>query len=194
MPKSKTEINPVSIERVKQVINESGMTQKDFAKKVLFYEQQTLSKIVNGKAPLTRESAARIAQYFEDINAAWLMGESDYKSKGEYSFYDDIIVAVQKENDALEALLDCSTFPDDFYINAFKLFLHSMGLTSKYVPLEDPSKENPFSTVQALCITDEYGNICAVFAEQEEYKIAREIADFAEFKIKKLIEGSKADG
>ena len=34
----------------------------------------------------------------------------------------------------------------------------------------------------------------AVFAEQEEYKIAREIADFAEFKIKKLIEGSKADG
>ena len=58
MPKSKTEINPVSIERVKQVINESGMTQKDFAKKVLFYEQQTLSKIVNGKAPLTRESAA----------------------------------------------------------------------------------------------------------------------------------------
>lgn len=194
MPKSKTEINPVSIERIKQVINESGMTQKDFAKKVLFYEQQTLSKIVNGKAPLTRESAARIAQYFKDINAAWLMGESSYKSKDEYSFYNDIIAKAEKEAAEWEVFINRIIFCDEFYDKAFELYLHSMGLALEDVPLEPVSEDPSFSTAYALGITDGHGNVCTLLTMQEKDAIAQEIADFAEFKIKKLIEGSKADG
>mgnify|MGYP004601212983 FL=1 len=194
MPKSKTEINPVSIERVKQVINESGMTQKDFAKKVLFYEQQTLSKIVNGKAPLTRESAARIAAYFEDINDAWLLGESDIRSKDDYSFYNGLFDESAKDFAAFEELLDRLSYPDEIYENAFKLYLHSMGLSTKCVPVGEPSKKPPYLTPCHTGVADEDENILAVLTPQEIYEIAREIADFAEFKIKKLIEGSKADG
>ncbi len=194
MPKSKTEINPVSIERVKQVINESGMTQKDFAKKVLFYEQQTLSKIVNGKAPFTRESAARIAQYFEDINAAWLMGESNFKTKFEQSCYDEMFSAINEQCEAWCAVLNSLTCSYECYDKAFELYLHSMGLALEDVPIELTSKDPAFSTAYALGITDGNGNICALLTMQEKGSIAQEIADFAEFKIKKLIEGSKADG
>lgn len=191
MPKSKTKINPVSIERVKQVINESGMTQKDFAKKVLFYEQQTLSKIVNGKAPLTRESAARIAQYFKDINAAWLMGESDCKTKHEQEFYDfyaDLCGEIQKEDEAWQTILDSCSCGFSLFEKSFKLYLHSMGYTLDY--LRPPVEEG----VVRYSIVDTEGNLCMVLTVQEEAEIVREIADFAEFKIKKLIEGSKADG
>lgn len=194
MPKSKTEINPKSIERVKQVIKESGMTQKEFAKKVLFYEQQTLSKIVNGKAPLTRESAARIAAYFEDINDAWLLGESDIKSKDISSFYDYVFEESAKEHAAFEALIDCLAYPDELYDNAFKLYLHSMGLSIECVPVGEPSKTPPYLAPCHSGVADEGGNILAVLTPQEEYEIAQEIAEFAEFKIKKLIERSGADG
>lgn len=194
MPKSKTKINPKCIERVKQIIRESGMTQKEFAKKVLFYEQQTLSKIVNGKAPLTRESAARIAAYFENINDAWLLGESDIKSKDKYSFYNSIVDAVSKENVAFEALVDCLDCPEDIYDNAFRLYLHSMRLSTTGVPVGEPSKIPPYLTHCDIGVADEDGNILAVLTPQEEYEIAQEIAEFAEFKIKKLIERSGTDG
>lgn len=40
----------------------------------------------------------------------------------------------------------------------------------------------------------DHSNIKSVFSAEDRYLIMHEIADFAEFKIKKLIKGSKADG
>ncbi len=150
MPKSKTEINPVSIERVKQVINESGMTQKDFAKKVLFYEQQTLSKIVNGKAPLTRESAARIAQYFEDINAAWLMGESDCKTEMQAFLLTNCDRLNKRETEWGKMLRDFNYA--DRQIKALELILYNQGFSlelsgkSEYIIFETDNRNSVLAT------------------------------------------------
>lgn len=150
MPKSKTEINPVSIERVKQVINESGMTQKDFAKKVLFYEQQTLSKIVNGKAPLTRESAARIAQYFEDINAAWLMGESDCKTEMQAFLLTNCDRLNKRETEWGKMLRDFNYA--DRQIKALELILYNQGFSlelsgkSEYIIFETDNRDSVLAT------------------------------------------------
>ncbi len=197
MPKSKTEINPVSIERVKQVINESGMTQKDFAKKVLFYEQQTLSKIVNGKAPLTRESAARIAQYFEDINAAWLMGESDCKTLSEQKDYDYMVEDIQARNQEMKDWHDTlqSISSLEAKIKAFELYAVAAG----YLLDDLIDEEDEFGLVgnyhfKFLIDIGRRESVRVPLLIAEEAQIAQEIADFAEFKIKKLIEGSKADG
>lgn len=195
MPKSKTEINPVSIERVKQVINESGMTQKDFAKKVLFYEQQTLSKIVNGKAPLTRESAARIAQYFEDINAAWLMGESDCKTLSEQKDYDYMVEDIQAKNQEMKDWNDTLQFISSFEakIKAFELYAVAAGY-SLDACLDEEDEFGLIGSHNFIFLIDGKESVRVPLLINEEVQIAQEIADFAEFKIKKLIEGSKADG
>lgn len=81
MSRSKNEINLIANERVKSCVQSSGLSQKEFAEKV-FCSQQHLSRIVNGKAPVTWETATKISELLPNISANWIMG-GQYKSDDE---------------------------------------------------------------------------------------------------------------
>ena len=82
MPHPKQIINPLSSERLKILLGELKITQNDLANRI-YVTQQTISKIVNQKAPLTQKNAELIEKEFPPYRAAWLLGLDDFKTKAE---------------------------------------------------------------------------------------------------------------
>ena len=117
------------------------------------------------------------------------MGESKFKTKFEQAYYDEFLSDINKQCEAWHTVLNGLTCKAECYDKAFELYLHSMGYSIKTVNLPDTEE-----TLFAYGIVGDHNNIKSVFSAEDRYLIMHEIADFAEFKIKKLIEGSKADG
>lgn len=217
MSKSKKEINPLSVERINELISESGMTQKEFAEKVVHCAQQHMNRMARGKAPITAETAAQITKYFSDIRSEWILGKDDSKTISDY-----LLANVDPASKAISFEMLKSK---NLAAYAFDNYLECYGYSSEYfqytMPLEDEHKlavyidsmkeykaglikaksEEPVFEFESHDINEKYwiikneknNTFFNVSVELYEDTI-QEIADFAEFKIKKLIEGSKADG
>ncbi len=87
MSKPKTEFNPESARRLKLFLREKKLTQCEFAERVGI-AQNTLSRIVNGRVPLTESTATLIKAVFPEIRVEWLMGIEDEKTESEKSLSD----------------------------------------------------------------------------------------------------------
>lgn len=225
-------INPKKGERLRQLLQEYNVSQKEIAS-VLNYSPEQISYIINGKRNLTEPAAKEIIKYFNSIDEndhlclpsmrkgkavrfEWLMGYDDYKTERE-----------KKEKDiSTEQLAEVSQWhkylelqkgrTEDSEHKAFDLYLNNSGFLKEMVmciegkpigkviwplyhrtvkprdiPGHDCVKDNARIKYK---LTNEDSNECALI-DSVLYNLAvKEIADFAEFKIKKLIEGSKADG
>lgn len=79
MPHPKAEINPLWGIRLKEICDECDIRQADLAKRI-FISQQTISKIINGKATLTLQTAQRIIDLYPQYRIEWLTGRDDYKT------------------------------------------------------------------------------------------------------------------
>lgn len=73
MSRNKVPIEPIRGKRLKKLIEDQGLTQKEFADKVNL-TQQTVSKIINGKANLTEGVAREIVELFPSYGYEYLMG------------------------------------------------------------------------------------------------------------------------
>ena len=80
MAKIKQEVNPKSANRLKQLYAEQNITQTWLSEKTGI-SQNTLSRIANGKAPLSHRIASYIVELFPDIRAEWLMGDDDFQTE-----------------------------------------------------------------------------------------------------------------
>ncbi len=78
MPRKKVDINPKWAENLKRVLKDQGLTQKELASKI-YISQQQISKIMNGKAPLTEGTADAIRKAFPRYRKAWLLGFDDHE-------------------------------------------------------------------------------------------------------------------
>ena len=75
MARPEIKINAESGKRLKMLLNQTGTTQIELAKKI-HMSQQTISKIINGHANLTLDNATRIAAAFPDkCTKFWLLGD-----------------------------------------------------------------------------------------------------------------------
>ena len=107
MPKSKTEIKPLSAKRVKELISDSGMTQKEFAEKVVHCTSVHMSRITTGEAPVTAKIADEIIKYFPKIRFEWLMGYGDVKTAYGYAEVETLLNAIYKfENQLLASFAE----------------------------------------------------------------------------------------
>lgn len=77
MAKIKQEINPKCAERLKELCKRFNTTQTAISEKA-YISQNTLSKIAQGKAPMTYTVASAIASVFPSVSVEWLMGTDDY--------------------------------------------------------------------------------------------------------------------
>ena len=81
MPRKKVEVNPECGGRLRELLRESGIKQKELAKK-LNYDPRHISNIITGKKRLTPETSYRIADMFH-IRAEWLLCQDDYRTQEE---------------------------------------------------------------------------------------------------------------
>lgn len=79
MPKRKTGINTIRGERLREVLSDHKMDQKELAEKI-GYTKEHISYIINGKRNLTPEAAEAIVKIFPDIRIGWLLGIEDCKT------------------------------------------------------------------------------------------------------------------
>lgn len=214
MSKKKSNINPISCERIKTVVSESGMTQQAFAETVLHCSQQHLSRMFNQKAPVTSDTALQISRYFPDIRIEWIMGKDNYKSSEDY--YSALADAAEEHE------LEMMNY-DNLAYHAFSCYLSRCGYTcyaceSRLTPKDEDSildyieqcdlyhegliskaPNEPDIDIQyygpnMMRFLDNSKNEIGRCSKEVYEKIVKDVADYAEYKIRKLIEGSGSNG
>lgn len=79
MSRKKVEINPIRGERLKMLLIENGIDQKELADKIN-YSKEHISYIINGRRNLTEDAAQAIIKLFPGTRIEWLMGYDDFKT------------------------------------------------------------------------------------------------------------------
>lgn len=218
MAKSKIEINSLSVERINELISDSGMTQKEFAEKVVHCTQQHMNRMAKGNSPITAETAAQITKYFPEIRSEWILGIDDKKTIMDYISANvslaceaidySIFRSQNRTKYAFEEYLKCYGYSSEYFEPTMslsdeqKLMAYLDSLEKYEDGLTETEPEEPvfeFGSYEAsakkywIIKDEENGSFFDIPLKLYEDTI-QEIAEFAEFKIKKLIEGSKADG
>lgn len=106
MPKTPKEINKMQGKRLKQLLNEEGITQKQLHEEI-HISQQYISEIINGHAHLNYPMAISISKLprFKDYDllTKWLLCEEDYKSNTE-KLLNAVAIADYEGNKLLQGL------------------------------------------------------------------------------------------
>ena len=79
MPHPRATINPLWAKRLKELCEDNKVSQAKLAERIPI-SQQTISKIINGKATLTLQTAQRIIELFPSYRIEWLTGADNYKT------------------------------------------------------------------------------------------------------------------
>ena len=82
MGRKTVEINILRGQRLKQVLNDQKMKQRELAD-ILDCTKEHISYIVTGKRNLTEEHAKKIVAQFPHIRLEWLMGYDDFRTEYE---------------------------------------------------------------------------------------------------------------
>lgn len=79
MKRKAERVNPIRGARLKILLSEHHMEQKELADK-MGYTKEHISYIVNGRRNLTADAAEAIVKLLPTANIDWLMGYSDFKT------------------------------------------------------------------------------------------------------------------
>lgn len=121
----------VCAERVNQIVNESGMTQKEFAEKVVHCTQQHMSRLMRGDSPVTAETAVLISNYFTNICTEWILGKTDIKDREDYAVqckFETMFERAEAREIEWQKILHSSNYADR-QIKALELILYNQGLS-----------------------------------------------------------------
>lgn len=183
MPVKTKQINPLRGERVKILLSEHCMTQKELAEKI-GYAPEHLSFIVNGRRNLTEDAAHAISKLFPGIRFEWLMGFDDFKTERDYR---------------LAPIREPLMKTVDRHI-IFSILLHSLGYNVKILDNSDFSNLNidNIDFEKLLKLSQQLDRIYYLFSSDNseigrcspfEYEaLISDIFDYADFKIKKICE------
>lgn len=144
----------VCAERVKQIVNESGMTQKEFAEKVVHCTQQHMSHLTHGVSPITVEIAMLISDYFTNICTEWILGKTDIKDREDYAVqckFETPFEQAEAREIEWQKILHSSNYADR-QIKALELILYNQGLSlglnsiSEYIIFETDNRDSVLAT------------------------------------------------
>lgn len=79
MSRPKSEINPVPGQRLKTILDEQGMSQSELSRQI-HLSQQTISRMIQGTASVTPQTAGQVIALFPQYRESWLMGYDDQKT------------------------------------------------------------------------------------------------------------------
>ena len=83
MPRPKVKINPKCGKNLKKLCDDERISQAELAE-IIFVSQQTISKIINGRASLTEQTARAITEKFPKYRMEWLLGYDSFETIDDY--------------------------------------------------------------------------------------------------------------
>lgn len=185
MSRPKVEINVKRCERLKQIIDETGISQKQLWKKTGL-SQQAISAMVRGNANVTETTAKLVTGLFPQYSVDWLMGSSDYKNESHFASQ-WLKGAVKAENLLLAGLSSFASL-SGYEITPPKLTATitteeglSMPLTAENC--DDLSKAT-LTMVSGYVISKDGQSVELNPEEMDAFE--NEVCDFVEFKLKHL--------
>lgn len=169
MPRKKVEINPIRGKRLKELLNDQKTDQKELSKQI-FISAQTISKIVNGKATLTEQTARLVIDKYPFYNFEWLMGYSDFKYNHSEKKHNDDLLKVGMN--AFESMLNYQIAP--------------------VIPMKQGvSNIKEYMTAYMETYNSGYfirrGNLQGHLSVNEYNSLKQEITDFIDFKLSKYL-------
>lgn len=202
MSRKKVEINPIRGERLKMLLIENGVDQKELANKI-GYTKEHISYIINGRRNLTEDAAQAIIKQFPGTRIEWLMGYDDFKTPLHAKVFPAFQTFIFHRNRkrALENLLSVYGLsfefdPQSLSPNVLEVFNNTktedidkipedilMQGLSEFAELED---EQP-----NYILKHSSGEIILRCSDNQIEQLAVDIADYLEFKLNKLEEQCK---
>ena len=155
-------------ERVNQIVNESGMTQKEFAEKVVHLTPQHMNRLLRGKSPVTAETAALISDYFTNICTEWILGKTDIKDREDYAVqckFETPFERAEAREIEWQKILHSSNYADK-QIKALELILYNQGLSLEL------NKKSEYIIFE----TDNRGSVLATFTHSEMDQLLKRMA------------------
>ena len=159
---------------MKQLIDEQLITQGKLSEEI-HISQQTISKIINGKAALTEQTAIELSKRFPNYRKEWFMGIDNAKTEYEKIF---------------EPVAECITRR-----GRLAKGLKQIGLCCDIRCYYDKDPTDP-ETVEEYINSGfaiEYKGKKINISIDAEDKLLDEICDFVEFKVKKLVENNEVE-
>ena len=181
MGRKPVKINPKKGERVKQLLNEYNVTQKEIAA-VLHYSPEQISYIVNGKRDLTEPAAQELVDYFNSLSGedadkprqlrqssklirlSRLMGYDDYKTETQAFLLTNCDRLNKRETEWRKMLHDFNYA--DRQIKALELILYNQGFSLEL------SEKNEYIIFE----TDNRDSVLAAFTHSEIDQLLKRMA------------------
>ena len=189
--KNRTEINPKCVDNLKTLLLKHEITQTELCK-MTGISMNTISKICNGKSPLTPYVAGEIVKCFPGTRYEWLMGNDEFETELLLQGYKALRPYMEKKKRE----------------KAVSSFFRSLNLSFSLNVPEDPkwklSTEEFLSRTTGKELTEVFketedilhssnayviekdGEVWGYCSEQEKNALFEEIFDFAEFSLLKL--------
>lgn len=189
--KSRTEINLECVNRLKKLLSDHDTTQTELCKMTGF-SMNTISKICNGKSPLTPYVAGEIVKCFPGTRYEWLMGNDEFETELLLQGYKAFRPYMEKKKRE----------------KAVSSFFRSLNLSFSFNVPDDPKwklstdefisratdkeLEKAFTEAEDLLhspssyVIEKDGEVLGYCSQQEKNALFEEIFDFAEFSLLKL--------
>lgn len=195
MRRSRAEVNPKSALRVKELLEDHKMNQKQLAD-ALHYTEQHISLILTGKRPLLPETAKEIAKLFPPVRFEWIMGYDDFRTPTEYKEFPHAKAAVDKQFAKQAVTMLADTFGYKFKIAGS----HGVPFSLDEVTgISDEARYLLAKHIDAMRGDCKYevtlnGIRVADISIDEFNSLVSEIKDFTEFKLSKLCKEAHDNG
>lgn len=171
MPRKPVEVNRECGQRLKLLLKERNITQKDLAVR-LGYEPQHISNIVRGNRRLTGDIADRItSEIFPDVRPDWLLCRDNFKTQAEKEL-------------AAKAEWEAGQETARLYDKAFRLFID--GIEDKSgVGLHSQGVDSLIG--EYIVVTDKTGKAVGAVPAEAFDKMREELEHYASYLVNLLV-------
>ena len=169
MPRKKIEVNPECGGRLRELLRESDIKQKELAKK-LNYDPRHISNIITGKKRLTPETSYQIADMFH-VRAEWLLCQDDYKTQEEKE------AASQKSWEEGKRV-------SAFYDKIFQCFIEGLEDMRGYGLC---TGESNLLTGEYIAVTNAIGEPVGAIPAESFQRLRTEVENYASYLIQRII-------
>lgn len=184
----KQEIKPGQGERLKRCLEYAGVSQKSLALET-FVSQQTISKIINEKAPLSRDNAVLFSRAL-NVRLEYLLLEDNYMTENEIiSMYYQLVFDRSSKCESIVEALGYKVITMQENADGTSESMHREYKTINILEEDTPEtimdKARSAPNVRVYKVISPDGRIA--FIEQSAYnEMIRDIEDYAKFVCEKL--------
>ena len=194
--KKQTEINPKCSDRLKKLLSGHNTTQTELCK-MTGISMNTISKICNGKSPLTPYVAGEIVKCFPGTRYEWLMGNDEFETELLLQGYKTLRPYMEKKKREKAVSSFFRSLSLSFSLNVPDDPKWKLSTDEFISRATDKELEKAFTETGDILhspnayVIEKDGEAWGYCSVQEKEALFEEIFDFAEFSLLKLCNKEK---